>query len=33
MVKTAGEAREIAQQLVTRVVIKAQIHGGGRVAG
>ncbi|MBL7126388.1 MAG: ADP-forming succinate--CoA ligase subunit beta [Dehalococcoidales bacterium] len=30
VVKTAGEAREAAQQIGGRVVIKAQIHGGGR---
>ena len=30
VVKTAGEAREAAQQVGGRAVIKAQIHGGGR---
>ena len=30
MIKTVDEAREAAQQIGGRVVIKAQIHGGGR---
>ena len=30
VVKTAVEAREAARQVGGRVVIKAQIHGGGR---
>ncbi|MQY81151.1 MAG: ADP-forming succinate--CoA ligase subunit beta [Dehalococcoidia bacterium] len=30
VIKTAGEAREAARQIGGRVVIKAQIHGGGR---